>query len=162
MGQFGEELRRERETRGVTLETISQKTKVITRYLSALENDNFSALPGGILGKGIVRGYVRTVGLDENVWIERFLAATQKTDPAPDQDHWMEFVQNVGRARPQRHGSRDARMRWAGIAVLLLLLVGFGWFVWQYVSGRVMADELPHRAITATASATPASPSAQH
>lgn len=155
MGQFGEELRRERETRGVTLETISQKTKVITRYLSALENDNFSALPGGILSKGIVRGYARTVGLDENVWIERFLAAAQPSDPAQNHDEWVEFVQNVGRTRSHHHAARDARMRWAGFALLLFLLFGFGWIVWRYVSGRVMADELPRHAITATASATP-------
>ena len=67
MGHFGEELRRERESRGVALETISEKTKVITRYLTALEDDRFEALPGGILSKGIVRGYARTVGLDEAV-----------------------------------------------------------------------------------------------
>jgi cytoskeleton protein RodZ len=157
VSQFGEELRRERETRGVTLETISEKTKVIVRYLAALENDNFSALPGGILSKGIVRGYVRTVGLDENVWIERFLAATQKPDPAPAQDEWIEFVQNVGRTRIGRNEAREARKRWAGVAVLLLLLFGFGFIVWRYVSGHVMADELPGHAITATAAATPQS-----
>ena len=71
MGHFGEELRQERESRGVALETISEKTKVITRYLNALENEKFEALPGGILSKGIVRGYARTVGLDEAVWVER-------------------------------------------------------------------------------------------
>ncbi|MGB7134873.1 MAG: helix-turn-helix transcriptional regulator [Acidobacteriaceae bacterium] len=64
VGRFGEELRKERESRGVALQTISEKTKVIVRYLTALEEDNFAALPGGILSKGIVRGYVRTVGLD--------------------------------------------------------------------------------------------------
>ena len=55
MGHFGEELRQERESRGVALETISEKTKVITRYLTALENEKFEALPGGILSKGIGR-----------------------------------------------------------------------------------------------------------
>ncbi|MGB7134874.1 MAG: hypothetical protein WBD46_06280 [Acidobacteriaceae bacterium] len=47
------------------------------------------------------------------------------------------------------------RKRWTSVAVLVLLLAGFGWVVWRFVSNRVMADELPHHAVTATASATP-------
>lgn len=157
MGHFGEDLRRERETRGVTLETISEKTKVITRYLTALENENFSALPGGILSKGIVRGYARTVGLDENLWTERFLAATQQDTPPQTQNDWVEFVENVGRTRPQPRSSHSFLRRWTGVAVLLLLLSGVGFVVWRYVSGHVLADELPHHAITAAAAATPPS-----
>jgi cytoskeleton protein RodZ len=149
VGRFGEELRRERESRGITLETISQKTKVIARYLTALENDNFAALPGGILSKGILRGYVRTVGLDETVWVERFLAATRPQEPAPNENGWVEFVENVGRSRPRRE--HPLRARWTSLALLLLLLVGFGWAVWRFVSNRVMADELPHHAVTAAA-----------
>jgi cytoskeletal protein RodZ len=155
VGQFGEELRRERESRGVTLETISDKTKVIARYLTALENDNFAVLPGGILSKGIVRGYARAVGIDENVWVERFISANQPIAPSGEGQEWAEFVQNVSKTRPHAQRTRELRMRWAG-AVLLLLLVGFGWAVWHYVSGHVMADEVQHPAVTATASAAPA------
>jgi cytoskeleton protein RodZ len=155
VGQFGEDLRRERETRGVTLETISEKTKVITRYLTALENDDFAALPGGILSKGIVRGYARTVGLDEKLWTDRFLAATQK-DTAPQvQSDWVEFVENVGRTRPQPRSSHSFLRRWTGLAVILLLLFGVGFVVWRYVSGHVLADEVTHHTITAAAAATP-------
>jgi cytoskeleton protein RodZ len=95
VGNFGEELRHERESRGVPLETISEKTKVIKRYLTALEDEKFDALPGGILSKGIVRGYARTVGLDETVWVERFVTASREHGQS-DGD-WSEFVQNVGK-----------------------------------------------------------------
>lgn len=159
VGQFGEELRRERESRGITLETISDATKVIKRYLAALEDSNFSALPGGILAKGIVRGYARTIGLDETVWIERFVVAANQ-QKSLQEDNWVEFAQNVGKSRAREPGY-NVRMRWAGVAVLLLLLAGFGWFVWSYVSGRVMAGEMPRPAVTATAAATPAASDSQ-
>lgn len=155
MGQFGEELRRERESRGVTLETISDKTKVIARYLTALENENFAALPGGILSKGIVRGYARAVGLDEKIWVDRFVFENQKSAPSGEDGNWTEFAQNVSRTRRQAQAARELKMRWAGVAVLVLLLVGFVWAVWHYVSGHVMADEVQHPPVTATASATP-------
>lgn len=141
MGHFGEELRKEREARGVALETISEKTKVIARYLTALENDNFEVLPGGILSKGIVRGYARTVGLDETAWVDRFLAATREHDAASGDD-WTAFAQNVGRTRAAAESRSRRRFRWTSLTVAFLLLTGFGIFVYRYLSGRVMADEI--------------------
>jgi cytoskeletal protein RodZ len=158
VGHFGEELRRERESRGVALETISEKTKVITRYLTALENEKFEALPGGILSKGIVRGYARTVGLDEAVWVERFVTASREHGQQTADDDWAEFVQNVGKSRPRPHG-RSWRLRRAGLAVLVLVLVGCGWVIWHYMSGRVLADEAQQHAVSSAATATPAADS---
>lgn len=159
MGQFGDELRRERESRGVALETISAKTKVITRYLTALEDEKFERLPGGILSKGIVRGYARTVGLDESVWVERFVTASREHGQTePD---WSEFVQNVGKTRDQSKRRGNTRLRRTGLAVLLVVLVGFGWFVWRYMSGRVMADEAQQHAVSSTATTAPSSNASQ-
>jgi len=154
VAQFGEELRRERESRGVALETISEKTKVITRYLTALENEKFEILPGGILSKGIVRGYARTVGLDEAVWVERFIAASREHGQN-DQNDWSEFVQNVGRSRP-RAGRQHSRLRRTSFLVLFLLLVGFGWAVWRYMNGHVLADEAQQHAVSSAAAAAAA------
>jgi cytoskeletal protein RodZ len=158
VGQFGDELRRERESRGVTLATISEKTKVITRYLTALENEKFEVLPGGILSKGIVRGYARTVGLDEAVWVERFVAATG--DHGQSEAEWVPFVQNVGKTREQSRRRRKARLGW-GLAVLLLLLAGAGWAIWRYMNGRLMAVEAQQHAVSSAAAAAPVGSASQ-
>jgi cytoskeleton protein RodZ len=153
VSQFGEELRRERESRGVALETISEKTKVITRYLAALENEKFEALPGGILSKGIVRGYARTVGLDETEWVDRFLAASREHGAEKEPD-FVEFAQNVGRSRVQPFGRRGKRLRRAGLAVALLLLAGAGWAVWHYMNARVMGVEAQQSVVSSAAATT--------
>ena len=57
MKSFGEDLRSERLSRGIALEEITAITKISRRHLVALEQEKFSLLPGGILSKGIVRGY---------------------------------------------------------------------------------------------------------
>ena len=155
MGQFGEELRRERESRGVALETISEKTKVITRYLTALEDDRFDALPGGILSKGIVRGYARTVGLDEAEWVERFVAATEEKGHA--EGDWSEFAQNVGKARPRSVGREGRWLRRSGLWVLILVLGGGGWAAWHYLGGRVLTDQAQQHAVSSAATAAPSS-----
>jgi cytoskeleton protein RodZ len=154
VGQFGSELRKERESRGVALETISEKTKVIARYLSALENENFEILPGGILSKGIVRGYVRTIGLDENAWVERFLIASREHG-TPVEDGWTAFAENVGRGR-RASAARGRRFRWTSLTVLVILLTGLGFFVFQYLSGHTLAGTMQRSpATSASYVATP-------
>ena len=156
MSHFGEELRGERQRRSVSLEDIAQTTKVTVRSLQALESDAFDQLPGGILGKGIVRSYVRCLGLDENEWVSRFLDASGQTvEPAPTQARdWVEFALNVSR-RPGV-GITDFKLRWVGVVALLLLLAGFGWIVWGYVHPRVasLPPAIPTH-YTATISAAP-------
>jgi cytoskeletal protein RodZ len=139
---FGEALRSERQRLSVSLEDISQTTKVTVRSLQALESDAFDQLPGGILSKGIVRSYVRCLGLDENEWVKRFLDASGQTpEPSPvqqkDNKDWMAFALNVSSNRIREVS--DSKLRWAGVAVLLLLLAGFGWIVWGFVHQRVAA-----------------------
>ncbi len=158
MGQFGEALRQERISRGVALETISGATKIVTRYLTALEDEKFDALPGGILSKGIVRGYARTVGLDESAWVERFLAASQQQAAAQSPAPWEEFATNVSHSRPQRPRTRSL-LRWAGLALLLLLLSSLGLFVWHFVNVRLIASTIgPQQPPAVTAAAAPGRP----
>ena len=123
MGNFGEDLRMERLSRGIALEQITEVTKISRRHLLALEQEKFRLLPGGILSKGIVRGYVGALGLDTQDWTDRFLRASGSSAQADDDDRsWMTFASNVGKARIQRRDALELRMRWMG-AILLLLVV---------------------------------------
>jgi cytoskeletal protein RodZ len=139
MEHFGEALRCERQRRSVSLEDIAQTTKVTVRSLQALESDAFDQLPGGILSKGIVRSYVRFLGLDESEWVERFLDASgQKNPPAANNDKdWAAFALSISTHRGGR--VTDTKLRWAGVVALLLLLGGLGWIVWGYVHQRMTA-----------------------
>ena len=140
MGQFGEDLRRERESRGIALATITDSTKISSRHLAALEQDQFERLPGGVFNKGIVRGYARVVGLDEEAWIGRYVSAYQQSGMLkPDDADWVEFAENVVKGRKESDRP-DLRLRWAGVVLLLVLIAGLGWFVYQYVREKVSAQ----------------------
>ena len=85
MGSFGERMRREREMRGITLDAISESTKITTRSLEALENDEFDKLPGGIFNKGFVRSYARFLGMNEEQVLKDFIeVAGDPEQPLPD------------------------------------------------------------------------------
>src|SRR5580698_10251626 len=129
MGNFGEDLRKERLARKVALEDITAVTKISQRHLTALEQGKFRLLPGGILSKGIVRGYAGALGLDTQDWTERFLSACSATGQAADDERdWTTFAANVGKARLLHREAMEVRLRWFG-AILLLLAVAAGGFL---------------------------------
>jgi cytoskeleton protein RodZ len=137
MGSFGEDLRMERLARGIALEEITAKTKISQRHLLALEQERFRLLPGGILSKGIVRGYANAVGLNEQDWTERFLRACDAAGQAgEDERGWTAFATNVGRARILRHDEVELRIRWAGAAVLIFAVLAAGFLIVRYYGLR--------------------------
>lgn len=73
MASFGENLRRERELRGISLREIADATKISVRFLKALEEDRVDLLPGGLFPKAFVRQYARHLGLDAERTVAEFL-----------------------------------------------------------------------------------------
>ena len=61
---FGEELRRERLIREVSLDEISAATKISIRLLTALEASDVQKLPAPVFTRGFIRAYSRHLGLD--------------------------------------------------------------------------------------------------
>jgi cytoskeleton protein RodZ len=83
-GNFGERLKREREMREVTLDELTKTTRISPRFLEALENEDWSKLPGGVFGRGFVRTIARYLGLDEeNLLAEYDLAHGMPNTEAP-------------------------------------------------------------------------------
>src|SRR5262250_1672808 len=78
MPTLGQELKRMREERGIALTEISESTRIGTRFLKAIEEDNFSVLPGGIFTRSFIRAYAREVGMDETEAIGLYY---QQTSP---------------------------------------------------------------------------------
>lgn len=143
-GGFGAALRSERQRRSVSLDDIAQTTKVTVRNLEALESEEFDRIPGGILGKGMVRSYVRFLGLDEGEWVTRFLTASGRTGDgvSVNSAEVASFAINVSSHRIKE--TPDIKLRWAGVFGLLLLLAGFGWLVWGYVHQRAVSAAMRH------------------
>jgi cytoskeleton protein RodZ len=131
-GLFGERLRREREMRGVSLDDIAAATKIGTRLLRALEDEQFELLPGGIFNKGFVRAYAKYLGLNEDEAVADYLQAAGENTPDP------RVIAEQNSSRIDRSGGSSSDSRAAGfpiIPVLILLLViaagAGGWQIYQ-------------------------------
>ncbi len=139
MGSFGERLQREREMRGITLEEIAEATKIGTRSLRALEQQDFDKLPGGIFNKGFVRAYSRYLGLDEEQAVADYLTAvgeaqaaakSGKSEAGPDGELTDKNIRIV-----EAEGPQPIQVPWRpllGLVAILALAAGGWWYVASY------------------------------
>src|SRR5271170_1289695 len=112
-------LKQEREKQSVTLDDISLSTKISTRMLRALEEEQFDQLPGGIFNKGFIRAYARCLRMDEDQAIADYLAATTIGPPGKksEDDDQAPILEPPPREENPAAGS----LPWGTFAVTLLI-----------------------------------------
>src|SRR5215469_892913 len=157
MTSLGETLRRERQKRNLDLDQVSRQLKISTRFLEAIEGEDFDRLPGGVFAKSFVRQYARMLDLDEDeaaAQVQRTLAPSPLPDfaaaPKPAAPQMTEFAPRVASisSRPFASGS------WLPALVLVVAVMlgcSFVYGLWQR-DRRPAAD--PHRVVIAQASST--------
>ena len=77
MELIGARLNQARTMANLALQDIADSTKISLRFLAAIENDDFSALPGRVYIFGFTRAFARAVGIDE----DSLIAALQEKMP---------------------------------------------------------------------------------
>ena len=65
MELIGARLNQARMAANLAIHDIADRTKISQRFLTAIENDDFEALPGRVYIFGFTRAFARAVGLDE-------------------------------------------------------------------------------------------------
>jgi cytoskeleton protein RodZ len=169
MSTFGERLRRERELRHISLDEIAATTKVGTRLLRALEDEQFDQLPGGIFNKGYVRAYAKYVGIDEEQAVADYLHAVDEVTP----DVHGDAEPNVSSRYAGEQASDVRRSTFPVVPVLIVLVLVAGsiggWRVYrqhqldrqsQSTSEQMNASAPDNSRVTSPSASIPASASA--
>ena len=71
---IGAQLRTAREAKGLSIGTVSQRTRVPARALSAIERNDRTALPPPAFSRGFVRTYAEEVDLDPESLVREYFA----------------------------------------------------------------------------------------
>jgi cytoskeleton protein RodZ len=61
---IGEQLRRAREAKGLSLDDVASRTRIPIRHLQNIEREDWDALPAATYAVGFTRNYANAVGLD--------------------------------------------------------------------------------------------------
>lgn len=116
---LGEKLRLAREARGITISEVSAQTRIATRYLEAIEENNYKPLPGGVFNKGFIKAYAKYVGVDETEALNDYARImSSQADPHEEENRYR---------RPSVMTDDNRRSSWtSGIfaVIILVLLTG--------------------------------------
>lgn len=121
MESVGEFFRQVRETKGLTVDEVASKTRIRTDFVKALEDGNFAKLPDQVFAKGFVRSYARSLGLDEEDAIHRFIQSAGSFYEKQDERERLK-VRQIEEDR-KRQSNRKAVTIAIGIAVLTLIFL---------------------------------------
>ena len=120
MFEIGSSLRSAREQRKLDLTDVERATHIRTRYLQALEDEQFDVLPGPAYVKGFLRTYADYLGLDGQQFLEEYSSRFPPSEP-PE-------MAPLVRVRPRRR-LLDARL------VVILVALAIGLSIWRMASG---------------------------
>lgn len=120
----GQALRKEREARGVSIDEIAAETRIGSRFLKALEEEDFSLFPGTFYIHYYIKNYLLACGADDTAFFNTYRASLDKIlrpglEPPPDQ-----YMQKMTYARFRRRRTvilALAALAAAGLAAFLLL-----------------------------------------
>ncbi len=171
LASFGEELRREREIRGISLKEIADATKISKRFLEAIERNDHVNLPAPVFTRGFVRENARYVGLNSEEMVNRYNYAAAQDDRVEKPPQIEKYPQVPPRdITPRPKPKRGIPPPYARVnmnAVVLVVIVAAlaavaFWAVRQKRGDQDVAGDAPPTVTApATVTAPPAAPPAK-
>jgi cytoskeleton protein RodZ len=166
----GSYLQSVREELGVSIEEISEITKINARFLTAIETGDYSVLPGEAFCRGFIKSYSRYLGLDETEALARYdcdlqgrsfepesfrrqlSEASQASQPTSNMDG-LDTVPSLRKGRPmQRSYAKLASNLFTVLIVVVGLSIGVR-FIVKLTSSKVDVDTPASDDTTTTTSA---------
>jgi cytoskeletal protein RodZ len=121
---LGQALKKEREMRGVSLADIAKETRIGTRFLEALENEDFTVFPGIFYIRYYIKNYLRACGADETAFFNTH------------HDYLKAILDKKGELPPDQYLNKleyvKFKKRKTMLIFFLLLMLLTAFFYWVY------------------------------
>jgi cytoskeletal protein RodZ len=112
MESVGSTLKRQRETRGMSVAEVSRVTRIPTAALEAIESDHFDDLPGEVFVRGFLKSYAHAVGLIPAEILARYTASRR-----------VAYVTPLPMQTPLQSANKEGSGRRFGVAIAFVLLL---------------------------------------
>jgi cytoskeleton protein RodZ len=113
---IGERLRDARRDLGLDLEEITERTRIRARYLIAMEEERWEALPGTAYVRSFLHTYAEVLGLDADALVDEYRSVEPARDrPGLEAPPPSPPIKPAPGEEPRPRGRRPGR-RWAPIA----------------------------------------------
>ncbi|HEY3960747.1 MAG TPA: helix-turn-helix domain-containing protein [Solirubrobacteraceae bacterium] len=121
MPEIGSTLREARMHARIDVSEIEAQTKIRAKYLRALENEEWSLLPGPTFVKSFLRTYAQALGLDGKALVEEYRLHHERPSEAALEP--IVSTPQSARARVRVPGARPSRLYMAVVGVIAVVIV---------------------------------------
>ena len=124
--RIGNALKEARTRAGLDIRTVEDKTKIRTRYLRALESEEWDTLPGHAYVKGFLRTYANLLGLDADALVDEYRRTVEgpQASPVPLGEGVLQARRRVRESRAPSGGpSRGLIVGGLVVVIVAILLV---------------------------------------
>ena len=129
MATLGQELKRERELRAITLNDIAAQTRIGLRHLQALEDDRLDLLPGAFFIKSVLRSYSKCIGVDENRFVNKYHEEVLLRQEDLKETERRRGHIELPKPKKPKEGRRRARWIFAVVPLVLIAAVALAAYV---------------------------------
>ncbi|MBN1332371.1 MAG: helix-turn-helix domain-containing protein, partial [Synergistales bacterium] len=119
LADLGKEVQRIREEKGLSIEDVTEITKIRSHFLEGIEEGNYEQFPSGVYIRGFVKSYLAFLEA-EDMWpqFKPYLYSEEIVDTS-------ELI--LGNFTPPARGFKHSSRLWI-IVLLLILIAGLAWY----------------------------------
>ncbi|BBB93114.1 MAG TPA: DUF4115 domain-containing protein [Methylomusa anaerophila] len=129
MPTVGEILRSEREKKGFSIKDVEREISIRALYLNAIEEGNYSIIPGEVYLKGFIRNYANFLGLD----VQQIMAVYRQSKEKPAT---VTSASVIEESRLKKQGATSAAekswnysiAKWLIVALVAGGVAGYAWW----------------------------------
>lgn len=132
---LGDRLKQARMAKGFTLDDLQSITKIQKRYLSGIENEDYSMMPGSFYVRAFIKQYAEAVGLDS----DEMLSMYKNTSPEvpSEEEAGQRASSTLTRKRGLRNNDQlNEMMPKIIVALFIIVIVVVIWTLYQGSSGK--------------------------
>lgn len=130
MTELGTRLKEARIAKGYSLDDLQEVTKIQKRYLIAIEEGNYSIMPGSFYVRAFIKQYAEAVGLDYDSLAEEFNTEI----PKQPKEEVAQSISNIPTRRRFRSASTSRLMESLPkmiFVLFIIVIIGVIWFLYQ-------------------------------
>lgn len=135
MTGLGDRLREARTAKGFSLDDLQSITKIQKRYLSGIENEDYSMMPGSFYVRAFIKQYAEAVGLDA----DDILTLYKDSTPSASIDEETSNITSPTMTRKRGLNSNNRLneiMPKVIVALFIIVIIVIFWFLSQYMASN--------------------------
>jgi len=153
---LGQYLKRERESRSMSLEELSRATRIGLPFLEALERDDFDFFPQRDFIRGFLKGYTRHLGLEVEEVLRRYRIQSEMASRKENFQQMPLFPDTVGLEEETQEPKPDfptvpqplqkrKRSYWKILLQIIIVSVALGlsWYIRQLLKNSEKGERTP-------------------